>query len=695
MLPESAGFSERRRGAEVGLSKLGGSRSIKFPTLRFRAKIMLGFAVTLAISAVSMGFAYMGFERVSSGVASYRSSVTEADLARNIDRELISYRSLARYFVQTGKEEDAKAAIAAEASLRDAITQSMKGTTNPTRLDQVTKLEREYRAFTKIFAEIVKVKGENALIAQNRLARSGTAFRFKIDDLPGSADDSQLQAVQFGARKVADQFQAVTALVNTFVINSDQAVAASAQARLKFVENTLTVIPTTEQKIVESLKEISTLLEEYRQALAKLIENVKSIEQLTAEMTESAADINKASIAMKSDLLADQKRLEEESRATVGETEQLIVMLAAGGLLLGVVWAFLLGAGISRPMTAMCSAMRELAAGKFDVVLPGLGRKDELGEMAGAVEEFKVQAVAKAERDAAAQEAQNKASSAARRTELIRFADEFEAAVGSIVSNVSASAVQLETSASTLTRTAETTQSLSSHVAGASEEASSNMQSVASATEELSASVDEIGRRVKESSQIADAAVQQAERTDARIGKLSRAAQEIGDVVKLITAIAEQTNLLALNATIEAARAGDAGRGFAVVASEVKSLASQTAKATDEISNHISGMQDATQESVAAIKEIGGTIGKISDIAATIASAVEQQSSATQEIARSVQNVAQGTQEAAASVMQVNRGATETGSASEEVLNSARSLSSESTRLREELDRFMANIRAA
>jgi methyl-accepting chemotaxis protein len=221
------------------------------------------------------------------------------------------------------------------------------------------------------------------------------------------------------------------------------------------------------------------------------------------------------------------------------------------------------------------------------------------------------------------------------------------------------------------------------------------MQSVAAATEELSASVNEIGRRVRESNDIAVAAVRQAEETDDRIGKLSKAAQQIGDVVKLITAIAEQTNLLALNATIEAARAGEAGRGFAVVASEVKSLASQTAKATDEISGHISGMQGATQESVTAIKEIGGTIGKISEIASTIASAVEEQGSATQEIARSVQNVAKGTQAASDNVMQVNRGATETGSASEEVLNSARSLSSESTRLREELDRFMANIRAA
>jgi methyl-accepting chemotaxis protein len=656
---------------------------------------MLGFAVTLAISAASMGFAYMGFERVSTGVASYRQSVTEADLARNIDRELISYRSLARYFVLTAREEDGKAAFAAEASLRDAIVQSMKGTANPARLDQITKLEREFRAFTKIFAEIVKVKDESTQIAQNRLTRSATSLRYKLDDLPSNADDSELQAIQFGAKKVAEQFQAVTALANTFVVNSDKAVAASAVARLKFVENSMRAVSSKDEKIVQGLKEASALLEEYQQALSKLIENSKEIDELTIEMTESAAAIDKGSAAMKSDLLADQKRLEAESHATVGETEQLILMLAAGGLLLGVIWAFLLGKGISRPMTAMCNAMRELAGGNFEVVLPGLGRKDELGEMAGAVEEFKVQAIARAERDAATQEAQNKAASVARRTELIRFADEFESAVGAIVSNVSASAVQLEAAAGTLTRTAETTQSLSSQVAGASEEASSNMQSVATATEELSASVDEIGRRVKESSQIADAAVRQAEQTDGRIGKLSRAAQQIGDVVKLITAIAEQTNLLALNATIEAARAGDAGRGFAVVASEVKSLASQTAKATDEISNHISGMQDATQESVAAIKEIGGTIGKISDIASSIASAVEQQSSATQEIARSVQNVAQGTQEAAASVIQVNRGATETGSASEEVLNSARTLSSESTRLREELDRFMANIRAA
>src|SRR5437868_11044630 len=360
-------------------------------------------------------------------------------------------------------------------------------------------------------------------------------------------------------------------------------------------------------------------------------------------MSESAAAIVKGASAMKAGLRSGQRRLESESDATVGETERLILALAAGGFLLGGVLALLLGRGISRPMIEMCKAMRKLAGGNFDVVLPGLGRKDELGEMAGAVEEFKMQAIAKAERDAAAQEAQNKASVAARRSELIRFADEFETAVGAIVANVSTSAAQLEAAAGTLTRTAETTQSLSSQVAESSGQASGDMQSVAAATEELSASINEIGRRVRESNDIAVAAVRQAEQTDDRIAKLSKAAQQIGDVVKLITAIAEQTNLLALNATIEAARAGDAGRGFAVVASEVKSLASQTAKATDEISSHILGMQQATQESVVAIKEIGETIGRVSQIAGRIAASVEQQSSATQEIARNVQSVAAST----------------------------------------------------
>ncbi|MHC2623863.1 methyl-accepting chemotaxis protein [Bradyrhizobium huanghuaihaiense] len=671
------------------------SKRAIFPTLRFRAKIILGFAAVLVISAGSMAFAYFGFERVSSGVGSYRTSVTEADLARNIDRELLAYRSAVRYFVVTGKEDDAKAALDAEASLKSAIDQAIRGAKKPARQESLNKLAKEFTNFSATFAKVLQAKRDSALLVQNQLTRNANLLKYKLDDIGNNASDSEAQAIEFGTKQVNAQFQTASAAATNFVLTSDQTIATSALARLKFVENSLGAVYSMDDKIVAGLKDAKTILVAYRESLEKLIANAKMVDDLVTEMSGSAGAILQGATAMKADLVAEQQRLESESEATIGQTEQLVLMLAVGGTLLGAILAFLLGTGISRPMIAMCKAMRELASGNFDVVLPGLGRKDEIGEMAGAVEEFKVQAVAKAERDAAASEVQNREQAASRRAELIRFADDFESAVGAIVSNVSASAVQLESAASTLTRTAETTQSLSSQVAGVSEQASSNMQSVATATEELSASVEEIGRQVRDSSRIAEAAVVQAKETDGRIGKLSHAAQQIGEVVKLITAIAEQTNLLALNATIEAARAGDAGRGFAVVASEVKSLASQTAKATDEISSHIAGMQGATAESVAAIKEIGATIGQISSISTSIASAVEQQGAATQEIARSVQTVAQGTQTAATDIGQVNRGAAETGTASEEVLNSAKSLSSESTRLRAELDRFMGNIRAA
>jgi hypothetical protein len=189
---------------------------------------MLGFAVVLAISAASMGIAYLGFEHVSAGVAAYRNSVSEADRARNIDRELISYQALARYYVVTGKEDDAKAGLTAEASLKDAIDQSMRGTTNPARLDQITRLAREFRTFTKIFADILRLKRDSALVTQNQLTRGGTMLRYKLDDLASNAAEAELQAVEFSAKQVSAQYQAAIALANTFVINSDQAVATSA-----------------------------------------------------------------------------------------------------------------------------------------------------------------------------------------------------------------------------------------------------------------------------------------------------------------------------------------------------------------------------------------------------------------------------------------------------------------------------------
>ncbi|HEY8336634.1 MAG TPA: methyl-accepting chemotaxis protein [Tardiphaga sp.] len=362
----------------------------------------------------------------------------------------------------------------------------------------------------------------------------------------------------------------------------------------------------------------------------------------------------------------------------------LVVVLIAIGLIA------IAARGIAQPIRACAEFANGIAKGNFDQKLD-IEQADEVGVLAGALRMMQGDLTKNI-----AQRAEDQANGEVeRRRGMHELADKFEGAVGEIIQTVSSASTELEASAHTLTATAERAQQVTTMVAAASEEASTNVQSVASATEEMASSVNEISRQVQDSSRIASEAVAQAEKTNERIGVLAAAASRIGDVVELINNIAGQTNLLALNATIEAARAGEAGRGFAVVASEVKALAEQTAKATGEISQQITNMQAATDESVSAIKEIGLTIGQMSEIAATIASAVEEQGAATQEISRNVQQAAQGTQQVSANIIDVQRGATETGSASTQVLSAAQSLSQDSNRLKQEVGKFLNTVRAA
>jgi len=348
---------------------------------------------------------------------------------------------------------------------------------------------------------------------------------------------------------------------------------------------------------------------------------------------------------------------------------------------------------IARPLTEMTAAMRRLAGGDKSIDVPALARADEVGEMARSVQVFRDNAV---KADALAREQEAERGKKERRQQVMETLTRgFDRDATVVLEGVASSISTMRGTASSMSTIASENASKASAVAAGAHETSANVQTVAAATEQLSASVAEIGRQVTQSASIAAKAVQEAQSTNDEIQGLAAMAQKIGDIVKLINDIASQTNLLALNATIEAARAGEAGKGFAVVAAEVKSLATQTAKATEDIAAQITGIQNATQKSVTAIGAIGKTIGDISQIATTIASAVEEQGAATQEIARNVQQAAAGTQEVSANVAGVTQAAAATGDAAGAVERAAGDLSVQSQQLRERVDAFLTQVRAA
>jgi len=586
---------------------------------------------------------------------------------------------------------------------------------------QLERAKQVFQTYTTGIDEMAAVR-KDILVLQNSLGDQGVAWNADIKALLALPALNALPNADKVIRSIerADAFctSARLQLWSYFTRGT-----AGAPERVKTVLASCTTglrearAQTTDSGVGAAIDRMLTFTPQYDETINKTLAAFDHLAAVIKERTEPPrVELDK----LMDDNAVEQVKLVNDIDAKVAAQDARSAYI--GYSLEGLVAAILLGSAlftlmnIGRPISRIGEVLLALANGNKAVDIPYADRGDEVGDTARAAKTFKENLVRMEEmeaerrnaeaRDAVARKTAEERETAdkkvaaereeaARKAAMTKLADEFESAIGDIIDTVSSASTELEASANTLTKTAESTQQLAGMVATASEEASSNVQSVASATEQMTSSITEIGRQVHTSSKIAGEAVKQAEKTDARIGELSKAAARIGDVVKLITAIAEQTNLLALNATIEAARAGESGKGFAVVAQEVKALAAQTAKATDEIGSQIAGMQTATQDSVAAIKEIGGTIAHISEIASTIAAAVEEQGAATREIARNIEQAASGTTRVASNITDVNRGAGETGSASTQVRASAQSLSSESNRLKVAVDSFLSTVRAA
>lgn len=663
-------------------------------SLRIRGRLFAGFGALVLFGLASSGFAVWQMKGIETQVESMAQLSSNTIRAAEVASELHAVRgAIQRYSF----DQD-------EASIADVDKRLAGLATSVDTVLKASKSEARRTAYQAIAKEVAEVtRQRQALGDAVKQVVAGREVLFEAGDKLSSS----LRKLTISTRNTmygqgSTKLEADTLMVQIanwrFFSSRDEKHIDAFKDHVRVAEQQIGEME--KMQMPASLSALFGTIRANLKSYASLFEKASaSMQASDAIFTKSINPLIVAAIAQVEGVKVGIQQLQAETVAAtndqISNTTTLQTVVAAASTMIGVVIAFLIARSIIGPLSGLTAGMKRLADGDFSVVLPGLGRKDEVGDMARAVEGFKVKAEEKARVEAEQKLTQDQQAALQRRRDMVRLADDFEAAVGKIVEAVSSASSELEGSAGMLTSTAERSQQLTTMVAAASEEASTNVQSVASSTEEMTSSINEISRQVQESARIASAAVDQAQRTNDRVGELSRAAGRIGAVVELINTIAGQTNMLALNATIEAARAGDAGRGFAVVASEVKALAEQTAKATGEISTQIASIQTATDDSVSAIQEIGNTIGQMSEIASTIASAVEQQGAATQEIARNVQQAAHGTREVSSNIVDVQRGASETGTASSQVLSAAQSLSSESGRLKQQVGKFLDTVRAA
>ena len=559
----------------------------------------------------------------------------------------------------------------------------------------ITGLKLKHKVVALIsFLAIVPVVG--AIVSYNTLTTQEKAQELALKALSGQAYlervNGLIYAVAMDARgiymaedaavalKFSERIQEGKAGLQTAMDNWRGTIVDDKRALFEDAEKAINDFVTHRVEMVRLLREVSL---DAARRFGDTETSRRGREALNAKMREVSAEYDA--------YVASAIAASDRARSAAFNTAVMTGLVSVVALALGI---WLVIQNLARPVERMTRSILDVASGRTDIEIYGIGRQDEIGEMAGAVEVFK-QNLLETERLRTEQIERDRQAAAARKAEMARLADQFQESVGRIVETVSSASSQLETAAGQLTVNAASTQELSGTVASASEQTSVNVQGVAAASEQLSMTVQEIGRQVHESSGIAEEAVHQASETNANVVELAESAERIGAVVELINQIAGQTNLLALNATIEAARAGDAGKGFAVVAQEVKALAAQTAKATSDIGNQILSMQNSTRNTVEAINRIAATINRISTVSGAIAAAVEQQGAATNEISRNVQNAAEGTTSVTSNMGELANAVAETNASADMVLVASVDVGEKTRQLRGQIDRFLSDVAAA
>ena len=670
--------------------------STSLANLRIKAKIGFGFATILVLLVLVGGVGVRGLMGADTGMQHYAHTAHNRASLMQADQNLEELRRRVVLFVERGdvKAQKRVGVLAAEISKDLSTVEAGVSGDRKAAVAGVRAKLAEYVGAFNVAVELrakreklVTERFEGASLEACKLVTAYTESAFQDKAWQEAARGGQLQEALMLSRISAMRFLATEDFKNIEAAN-ERGSTFVAMAR-KLAEDTAN--PQRRAIAEQAIQKA----ESYVTALGEIAGASQDLKRHVYTTMTGIADVANEQMEAVTD--AQEKALNDTESETLGFVATASTTALVGSLIalaLGIVLAWQIGRAIANPVIGMTEAMRTLAAGDTATRIPAVGRKDEIGEMASAVQVFKDNMI-ETDRLRAEQEALKQQAEQDRRKAMLELAARFESQVGAIVDGVTAQATELQATAQAMAATAEQTTRQTTTVAAASDQTTQNVQTVATATEELSASISEIGKQMENSTRMIREAADKAELSNEQVRGLTGAAAKIGDVVKIIAEIASQTNLLALNATIEAARAGEAGRGFAVVAAEVKTLATQTAKATEEIATQVKAIQDATETSAQSIHGIAAVIGQVNQTASTIASAVEQQGAATQEIARSVTQAAQGTQEVSSNIAGVNQAANDTGSAASQVLSAAGELSRSGEHLKQQVSHFLSEVRAA